>query len=107
MTRDALTGVQVGEGEGFLTLPVIVKPSGRANRVTGVHDGALRVEVTAPPERGRANETLVRILADLFGLPRAAVSVIRGQGSRRKVVRIEGVARSEGMGRIAMALEEV
>jgi uncharacterized protein (TIGR00251 family) len=90
MTRDEYEGVQLGVGEGFFTLPVVVKPSGRANRVVGVHDGALKVEVTAPPERGRANDMLVRLLAGLFGVPRRAVTVVQGQGSRRKVLRVEG-----------------
>ena len=101
MTRDDPMAVEVGEGDGFLTLPVLVRPSGRANRVAGVHDRALRVEVTTPPERGRANEALVRVLAEFLGVSRKAVTVLRGQGSRRKVLRIEGLTRDDVFDRIA------
>ncbi len=51
----------------------------------------LRVAVTVSPVDGRANEAVIRLLAETLGVVRAAVHVVSGQGSRRKTGRIEGV----------------
>jgi uncharacterized protein YggU (UPF0235/DUF167 family) len=51
--------------------------------------------VAAPPERGRANEALVELLARALGVPRSRVSVVGGQTGRRKIVDVEGLDRDE------------
>ena len=51
-----------------------------------MHGDALKVQLAAPPERGRANAELVSLLAGLLGVPKASVSVARGESARRKVV---------------------
>ncbi|HDI00564.1 MAG TPA: DUF167 domain-containing protein, partial [Firmicutes bacterium] len=57
------------------------------------------VRVAAPPERGKANERLVRILAEAFGVARSEVRVVAGHKSRDKVVEVEGVGK-EVLGRL-------
>ncbi len=69
-----------------------VRPGARRDRIVGPHGGALKVEVTAPPERGRANEAVIRLLARTLGVPRAAVEIVSGASGRDKSVRIHGVA---------------
>ena len=56
---------------------------------------ALKVAVTAPPEKGRANKAVMKLLAEEFGLPIAAVSMVSGSGSRRKIFRLQGVAQHQ------------
>ncbi|MBN2619628.1 DUF167 domain-containing protein [candidate division WOR-3 bacterium] len=46
------------------------------------------VKVTAPPEKGKANEEVCRLLADHFAVPRSAVRIIRGLTTRKKIVEI-------------------
>jgi uncharacterized protein YggU (UPF0235/DUF167 family) len=70
-------------------------PRGRADRIDGVArlaDGtpALRVSVRAPPEDGRANEALLRLLAVYWGLPRRDLTVVAGLRSRNKSVHVAG-----------------
>jgi uncharacterized protein YggU (UPF0235/DUF167 family) len=60
----------------------------------------LKVRVAAPPEGGRANEELIKIVADFLGVPRASVTVARGAAARRKLLDIEGLA----VGDLAAAL---
>jgi hypothetical protein len=67
---------------------VTVVPNARATRVDQVEPGHLRVAVTAPPREGRANDALVRALAAHFGVPRSRVRILRGAGSRHKIVEI-------------------
>jgi uncharacterized protein len=52
-------------------------------------DGTVKVQVAAPPEKGRANEELCDLLARHYGVARSAVAVIQGHGSPRKLVRID------------------
>ena len=55
-----------------------------------MHDGRLKVAVTAPPVDGEANAAVIELLAKALGVPRRQVEVIAGASSRRKTVRIEG-----------------
>lgn len=72
------------------TLAVKAIPNAPRSAVVGWLGDALKVKVHAPPVEGRANEALCEFLADELGLPRRAVTVLRGDTSRQKVVRIEG-----------------
>ena len=73
-----------------MRLSVTVVPNARSTRVDRLDAGRLRVAVTAPPREGRANEALVSALAEHFGVPRSHVRIIRGAGSRHKIVEIAG-----------------
>ncbi len=67
-----------------------VQPRAGRTALAGVRDGALKVRVAAPPVDGEANDALVRLLAKVVGVPRRDVTIVRGQGGRRKTVRIRG-----------------
>ena len=76
------------QGAGCL-LQVVVSPNARRTAADGLHDGALRVRLAAPPIDGRANEALVAWLADELGVPKRAVQVSLGTSSRRKRVDVD------------------
>lgn len=65
-------------------LPVRAQPGARRVGITGEYDGALRIAVSAAPEKGKANKAIVKILADAFNLPKSAVEIVSGTTSRRK-----------------------
>lgn len=73
------------------TLPIKAIPNAPRSEVVGWLGEALKVKVHAPPVEGKANEALCAFLADTLGLPRRAVTVLRGDTSRQKVVRIDGL----------------
>jgi uncharacterized protein (TIGR00251 family) len=80
-----------------VVIDVRVTPKSSRSAVVGVESDAagrrwLKVRVTAPPESGKANEALVKLLADALKIPKTAVSVERGAGDRRKLVRLSGDA---------------
>ena len=87
------------------TVEVRLTPRARADEVGGVRDGALLVRVTAPPVDGRANKALCRLLAKRVGTAPTNVTVIRGESSRDKVVRFDGVDRATV--RLALGLDQV
>ncbi len=65
--------------------------------------GRFRVAVRAPPERGKANEEVVEVVAAALGVPPSAVRVVRGHTSRRKTVEVQGLTDGE----IARRLRDV
>jgi len=78
----------LARGDGVLLL-VSVMPNAKRTEVDGLHDGALRVRLAAPPIEGRANEALVAWLAKSLGVPRRDVTLLRGESSRRKQLAID------------------
>ena len=74
---------------GDLILSVQAQPRASRDEVVGPVGDFLKVRVKAPPVDGRANDRLTRILAKYFGVPRSAVDLVHGAGSRRKVFRIK------------------
>jgi uncharacterized protein len=74
---------------------VRVTPGARRPGLAGWAGGVLRVRVSAPPERGRANEALRALLAETLGVPVRVVTVVRGAASREKVVEVEGMGDAE------------
>jgi uncharacterized protein len=69
---------------------VRVQPRAAQDALAGVRAGALVVRLNAPPVDGRANDALLRFLAGVLDVPRAALALVRGASSRDKVVRIAG-----------------
>jgi len=74
------------------SLTVHVQPKAARTEYAGVHGDALKFRVAAPPVEGAANEALCAYLAERFGIPKNAVGVLAGQGSRKKRVLLKGVA---------------
>jgi len=76
-----------------LVLTLHVQPGAKRTEVAGTHgEGTqmrLKVRLAAPPVDGKANAELSRFLADVFGVPLRNVTLLRGESSRAKVVRIE------------------
>ncbi|HEY8212253.1 MAG TPA: DUF167 family protein [Myxococcaceae bacterium] len=89
----------ISQVQGGVELRVLVQPRASRSRVVGEHGGALKIALAAPPVDGAANEALVELLAELLGVPRRQVSLVSGQSSRRKAVRVSGVdaARAEAV----------
>ena len=77
--------------DGGVIIDVHVQPGGSRDEVVGRHGDALKVKVSAPPEGGRANAAVCRLLADAFDVSPSSVEVVSGGKGRRKRIRIDGV----------------
>jgi uncharacterized protein (TIGR00251 family) len=75
--------------DGAVVLDISVVPGAKRTELIGLHDGALRVRLAAPPVDGKANDALVAWLADELGVQRRCMELVRGMTSRRKQVRID------------------
>jgi len=85
-------------------LEIRVKPRAKRAGLLGRHGLALKVAVRAAPERGRANEELVRVLAEALDLPATAFVLVAGATSQDKRLRVSGVTAEELSRRIDAAL---
>jgi uncharacterized protein YggU (UPF0235/DUF167 family) len=68
-----------------------VSPGAGRTALVGRHGDAWKVRVTEAPERGRANEAVLRLLAETLALPRTALTLVSGHGGREKVVELTGM----------------
>ncbi len=73
---------------GSVLIDIHVVPNAKVTQSDGLHDGALRVRLHAPPVDGKANEALLAWLADRLEVPRRSLSMLRGLSARRKQVSV-------------------
>ncbi len=66
-----------------------VKPNSKAQSIREDPDGSLTVRLKSPPVDGRANDELIRALAEKFGVPKSRVGIVTGHSSRTKLVEID------------------
>ena len=72
-----------------------VSPKASMNRLVGWHGEALKLRVTAAPERGKANEAVIALLADALDLPRQAITLVQGETAQDKIVEIAALDEDE------------
>jgi hypothetical protein len=82
----------VHESPEGAVLTIHVQPKASKTEYVGLHGGALKFRVAAPPVEGAANEALCAYLAERFSLPTKAVMLQSGRGSRHKRVLLTGVS---------------
>jgi uncharacterized protein len=89
---------------GGVTFAVRATPRARKNEVVGMQGDALKVKLAAPPIEGAANASLCTFLAEQLGVHRNAVTLVAGQTSRQKVVRVEGVTADQVQAHIGVLI---
>ena len=77
--------------EGVL-IPVKVVPGASRDRIAGVLDGALKITVSAPPERGRANRAVLALLTRALRVRRRQLTLVGGETMSRKVVAVRDLS---------------
>jgi hypothetical protein len=78
--------------EGGVAVDILVQPRASRSRIGPLHGDRLKVAVTAPPVEGAANQAVIELFARRLRLPRRAIEVIAGAGSRRKTIAIAGAS---------------
>lgn len=72
-------------------LPLRVLASARDNSIRGIHNGALKVSVSAAPEKGRANKAIIKLLSDSLAIRKTSLRMIAGATSPQKQVLVTGI----------------
>jgi uncharacterized protein YggU (UPF0235/DUF167 family) len=78
-----------------MRLHIKAVPGSSRNSVDGWFGNVLKVRVTAPAERGKANDAIAAVVAGALGISRSCARVIAGQTSTRKVLEIDGLSEAE------------
>jgi uncharacterized protein len=90
----------VSHKEGAI-VPVLAQPGAKRNAILGERAGALRIAVTAAPDRGKANEAIQALLAESLELKPRQLSLISGATSRQKRFLVEGIDSQELLKRLS------
>ncbi len=69
-------------------LNVQIKPNAKENKIIGWHNGHLKIAIKATPVDGKANQTLVKFLAEYFDVPKSSINILRGKSSSVKKIEI-------------------
>ena len=91
--------------EGTLSLRVRVSPGAARAQVKGVHGRALKLSVTEPPEQGRANDGVLRLLAQVLRIPARQIVLVSGASSRDKRLEISGLDAAELAARLGLKVQ--
>lgn len=94
-------GVLVEAWEDGASFHVKAHAGARRDGLAGVHDGMLKIEVTAAPEKGKANKAMAKLLAKCLGVPPAGVALVSGATNARKRFGVRGLAPDELAKRLA------
>jgi hypothetical protein len=87
--------------DGDVRFEVHAKPRARNSAILGVKEGALEVSIAAPPVDGAANAELVATLAKALSVPKTSVRLVRGEGSKTKLIAVSGLSEAETRERLA------
>ena len=82
---------------GKIYLCLHIQPGAKKTEVADLHGEALKIRLAAPPVDGKANEALIRFLAQRLAIPRAAITIKSGQTSRQKILELSHVGLPEVM----------
>jgi len=82
----------IREVGGGVVLAVKVVPGSSRSSIGGLLDGMLKVKISVPPEKGKANQCLVKFLAKQLGVKRNAIRIISGQTRPVKRVEVLGIS---------------
>jgi uncharacterized protein len=85
---------------GSTRLRLRVSPSARSDAVVGRYGDGWKVRVTAPPEDGKANDAVLRLLAERLRIPGGSVTLVSGPASRDKIVELTGIDAAEAQRRL-------
>jgi hypothetical protein len=90
-----MSELRIREQDGAITFEVRVAPRASRNHVIGVHEGALKVALTAPPVDGAANDALRKLLAKSLGVAKSEIEIVRGNRAHTKLLRVHGISASD------------
>jgi uncharacterized protein (TIGR00251 family) len=91
---------------GVCSIAIHAKPGAKRESIAGFYGNSLKVAVKAPPVDGKANKAICSFFADLLGIPQAAVTVVRGDTGRDKVLETSALSAGDVKKIILKAITE-
>lgn len=98
--------LNITDARGGAAFTVRVVPRASKTEIVGLmDDGALKIRLTAPPTDGKANQALVKFLADLLDVHRDQIEIVAGHSGRAKIISVIGITPAEVDRRFGLALQ--
>jgi uncharacterized protein (TIGR00251 family) len=88
-------------------IPVRVKAGARRNGIVGQHDGALRIDVSAAPEKGKANRAVVVVLSEALRIAKSSIELVSGSTSSQKRLLLHGLELKAAERRLSEVLQSL
>lgn len=86
--------INVAESDTGIIIPIKVQPNASKEGIIGEYNGQLKIAVAAPPEKGKANKAIIKLLAERLNTKVSCIKIIAGETSREKRLFIEGLKAS-------------
>ena len=96
--------IRIEDKGGAAEFEVKVVPGSSRTALAGEYDGRMRINVAAPPERGKANRALIKFLAETLALRKNDITIVKGENAPLKRLRVRGVSARALTGRLANLL---
>ncbi len=77
--------------DSSISIDVLIQPRSSKDEIVDMHEGRLKIKISAPPVHGKANERLTEVLAKALGVPKSSVEIARGASSKLKTLKIYGI----------------
>ncbi|NLT67356.1 MAG: YggU family protein [Acidobacteria bacterium] len=90
-----ITDLQVRATETGLEVRLHIQPRAKRPGIAGIHNGALKIKVTAPPVDDAANRAVIEFFATLLEIPKSSIQIVSGLKAREKTLEIRGLSRSD------------
>jgi len=87
-----MADLRIKNTDGGVIFPVKIVPGSSRTCICGLLGGMLKIKIAAPPEKGKANQSLIEFLAETLGVKKNAVSIISGQTKPVKQIQVLGVS---------------
>jgi uncharacterized protein (TIGR00251 family) len=97
--------LQLSRDKNGVLLNVRLKPRSRKNAISGVRDGTVQIEVSAPPIDNQANEAMLRVLAASLRIAKSHLEIARGEKSSDKTVRVLALDENEIQQRLTSSMD--
>ena len=94
---------KISESADGVIINIHVQPKASRNEITGLHNGEIRIRLTSPPVEGAANKLCTEYLAKLLKTSKSSITLIAGDKSRHKTLKISGMSCNELLEKFALA----
>ena len=92
--------IDLSADKSGVRIPIRVQPKASADRIIGEHAGCLKVAVCAPPEDGKANDAVVKLLSKKLDVSKSSIKILSGHTSRQKILHVDGLTIGDVVSRL-------
>jgi len=77
--------------ENSVNIKVHIQPRSSKEQIIGLHNGRLKIKISAPPVDGKANQNLIEFIAKALGVSKSKIEIVKGRTSKLKTLKISGI----------------